>query len=1351
VKTVLIWSSSYKEDVFVNNKFVIKDKLYSAFEFIEKNDMYNLSLALTILGGIVEFSLKDFLHTYIHTFSQEDIEEIMKCKNNENYKNQKFDKFTLGRKMGFLRDCKFIQKVEKKHDKSFAKTKKLLNNDFVSMRNKAAHYLIEVALLDKKSISIITKIDACVETGVNSENDRSPETNQSFLSGFENESSTDINLDFDLSSDFNKNSCIIDKDRIIDQYNLIAAVLNELGFEENYDYETTRYNRFYDYFRSINDKYINESVLPFSCNYAIDSNLLSDFQCYNQLSGKFESFNFIKDSKNISSKCLTECNCLISGEGGIGKSTILHRIYEYCKNYNKTFLRKPFNKDAGHEDFCPIPIFISAHKFKISDDNPYDADDLKADISRQIDNSFSFFEETEKMVRLYYDADNNKSFFIFLIDGLNEASYASNYIENKILNILGEFIEITEKKIQVIIASRKSLQPDERYRSMFKEIRALGLGRENIVKYIEMKNPSFKTDLSFKTDITSKLNNIKILDILKNPMLLTLYTGYKYDNEELKKFDQDIEILKKKSKLIIRESNVPYISDIFWNYIEYKVLFHNIFQPVIVMKTRQLTAPEERGLERKENEHSVYLKVICELIPQIAWEMVSRDLFSIELSDKSIINIMGTFYKKNKANLYIKNKERAIDSFVEYMTNSVCLLKCEDEILSFHHQNFRDFFASCHYISEYMPLTGKSKKKTDKIREKLKNEYLSSNLKLFVGELLNERGTDLSNSKIDMPLKEILGEYKLREEPEDLSDHTVENIFEIDKALDVLNPIDYFDLNIDRLNFSDVKADKMVAFVDQMLNNVSIDSLMSEGVQSKIKRKLLLKHNADTKTADMVHKLLMLSARCASNSNKEYLEKYFYIWFIWAKKLTNKTIFNVFKQDMIIVLASGPLTNLLHSYLEGENIGTGEKGILSVFNDISNSKTTYMNLTNVLRDPVNVKISEIVDKTYDLASEGGLASNFVILILDYYIFKNRKNRENNYGKELIAELIKKMNEEMNEEKKTYIRFRLMSGINFCLQESLLDNTFTAEELDNFKSIFKPIMTNLLNDELNSFSDNTADDYRVFKYGYYFPFGILYTFDNGINEKFDIEKNENLAVSKIVKQIFSKEPIDYKLFQKLIFDVACFSTSTFFAQNLEYIDADCEKDTNKIDNKLLFGCNYLENTFSLFKELIYKLYPVDQKSPSYEQDDTIWISLTEAMSILYYNFPLKTEAFFDSIKAHYLKNGKEGEDYRILRLKQESAKTINKKFEQLCQAQLKGNTFIVKDFITNYQNTWLFASLPNNIYIHFEIVRESFVSWGENSFYKNIDIYNKEPKEFVKQTLKEVLYLLDKEEKAKEKL
>ena len=32
----------------------------------------------------------------------------------------------------------------------------------------------------------------------------------------------------------------------------------------------------------------------------------------------------------------------------------------------------------------------------------------------------------------------------------------------------------------------------------------------------------------------------------------------------------------------------------------------------------------------------------------------------------------------------------------------------------------------------------------------------------------------------------------------------------------------------------------MVAFVDQMLNNVSIDALMSEGVHSKIKKKCIL-------------------------------------------------------------------------------------------------------------------------------------------------------------------------------------------------------------------------------------------------------------------------------------------------------------------------------------------------------------------------------------------------------------------------------------------------------------------------------------------------------------------------------
>lgn len=1298
----------------MKHKSVIKDEFNSAIEFIERGGISNFCHAILSLQAIVEFALNDFFDTYIHTFSKENLEKIKKC---ENKFNKNFDELELGRKMRFLRDSEFIENAGKNHNKYFVNILKLRDSEFVDLRNEAIHRLINTALNDEKYKVLITKINDEIEDSTNIENEKSLNTK--------------------------KNLFIIDRDSTIKQYNLIADVLNELGFEGNYDYETTRYNRFYDYFRSINDKYINEFSLPFSCNYTIDSSLLSDFQCYNQLSGEFQSFNFIKDSKSVSSKCLTECNCLISGEGGIGKSTILHHIYEYCKNYNITFLRKPFEKASGHEDFCPIPIFISAHKFKISDDNPYDADDLKADISRQIDNSFSFFEETEKMARLYCGADNNKPFFIFLIDGLNETSYASNYIGTKILNILGEFIEIAEKRIQVIITSRTNLQSDKRFQSMFKEIKALGLGKENIIKYVETKNPSFKID------IISKLNNIKILDILKNPMLLTLYTGYKYDNEELKKFDQDIEILKKKSKLILRESNALCISDIFWNYIEYKVLFHNIFQPVIVMKTRQLTVPEERGLERKECEQNVYLKVISELIPQIAWELVSRDLFSIELSDKSIINIMGTFYKKNKANLYIKSKERAIDSFIEYMTNSVCLLKCEDEILSFHHQNFRDFFGACYYISEYTPLTGKSKKKIDKIRERLKNEYLSSNIKLFVGELLNERGTDLPESKIDMPLKEVLGEYKLGEESENLSDHTVENIFEIDKALDVLNPIDYFDLNIDRLNFSDVKADKMVAFVDKMLNNVSIDALMSEGVQNKIKKKLSFKHSADTKTADMLQNLFMLSARCASNSNMKYVEKYFDVWLRWArklykykigmpvKKLSSKPILNyVLEEDRVISFALGSLTNLLYSRLKNENIGIGEEGILSIFTEVSNSKSTYMSLMNVLTEPEKTKVSEVKKKIYDLASQGGLASNFVVLIINYYVFNSR---ENDFGEKLINGLVEQMNEEKEEEKKTYIRFRLMSGINFCLQESLLDKNFTQNDLEKFKSIYKQIMTDLLNDELNSFSNKTADDYRNFKYGYYFPFGILYEFDNGINE--------NLVVRKIIDKIFSEEQINYNLFQKLIFDVACCSTNTFFAQNLEYYEDKSENDSSSSTHRL-YGCKYLENTYKLFTTLIYRLYPVQQTSSLYEHEE-IWTSLTEALGILYYNFPLNTEDFFDSIKAHYPENRKICENHSIWDLKRESANAVNKKFEKLCQMKLRGNIFIIKGFIINYKNMWLFADLANNVFLTSELLRKSLVSWGENSFYKNIDIYKREPREFVKQTLKEVLSLLNKEVKFKE--
>lgn len=1349
----------------MHNKAVIKDKFYSAFELIEKNDMSNFCLAITVLGGIVEYSLKDFFYTHIYTFSKEDFEGVIKCKNKENYKNQKFNEFTLGLKIGFLRDSKFIEKIGTIHNKSFNNTLKMLKDNgphnFVSCRNKATHYLIEVASFDKKYIENVARIDACIKARPNSKNDKLSDMNARFDSSFEIASNYDFSLDFELPSYFDENLRSIDKALTIKQYNLVANVLTELGFEGNYDYKTTRYNCF----RSINDKYVKESSLPFSYNYTIDNNLLSDFQSYNHISGKFESFSFIEDSEYESSEHLTKCNCLISGEGGIGKSTILYHIYEYCMNYNKTFMKNPFDKDKGYEDFCPIPIFISAHKFRISDGEDYDAKDLKNDIVRQIEecDEFSFFEEAEKLAHLYNETDNNKPFFIFLIDGLNEITYASNYFGKKILNILGEF---TEKRIQVIITSRTSIQLNEGYQNKFKQIRAQGLAKEKIIKYIEKKEPSAKQD------IINKLKEVKILDILKNPMLLTMYTGYKYGDIELEEFKTGIEGLQLESKLIIRETNGICISEIFWNYIEYRVLFHNIFQPVIEidnkikekLESKQNTDSSseidvleikelKKVLDKEKYKQEIRLKVVNELVPQIAWELTSRNLFSIEISDcrKKIIN---DFYEDNKRDLnpYTIEKDGTIDSIVEYLTNSVGLLKCEDNILSFQHQNFRDFFAACHYISEYTPLTGNCEKRTDQIRERLKNEYLSSNLKLFVGELLNEREADSTNSKNDMPLKEILRQYNLKGIKEDsVDDHTVENIFEIDKALDVLNPNDYFNLNIDRLNFNDVKADIMIAFVERVLNNVQIDELMSEIVWNPMKKKLPFTCNADTKTVDMLHNLLMLSARCASNSNMEYLKEYFNIWFRWvrklyknetdtpAKKLTNRAIFNhVLRKDRIISL-SGPLTNLLYRLLENENIGIGEKGILSIFNEVSNSKPHYLNLMNVFIEPEKIKASEIDDTIYYLASQGGLAPNFSILIMNYYIFKNR---DNNLGKELINELVNKMNAEKDEEKKTYIRFRLMSAINYCLQVSLLDNTFTKEDLDNFKSVFKPIMKHLLDDELKSFSDKTADDYQDFKYGYYFPFGILNAFDDGINESF--------AISQVIEEIFSTEPINYNLFKKLVFDVACSSTGTFFAQNLEYLEENRGTNSNTNDIRL-YGCNYLENTYNLFTELIYRLYPVQQASYSYEQDDMIRTSLTEALSILYYNFPLKTETFFDSINAHYLKYGKVGENYRILGLKLESVNAVNNNFEQLCRAKLRGNTFIVKDFILNYRNMWLLPDLANNILLSFETVRESFVGWIENSFIKNIDIYKREPKAFAKQTLTEVLSLLDKEEKAKQEI
>jgi hypothetical protein len=211
-----------------------------------------------------------------------------------------------------------------------------------------------------------------------------------------------------------------------------------------------------------------------------------------------------------------------------------------------------------------------------------------------------------------------------------------------------------------------------------------------------------------------------------------------------------------------------------------------------------------------------------------------------------------------------------------------------------------------------------------------------------------------------------------------------------------------------------------------------------------------------------------------------------------------------------------------------------------------------------------------------------------------------------------------------------------------------------------------------------------------------------------------------------------------LFQKVILDVACVSTCAFFVQNEIYPDAQGDEETT--------NDHYLWNTFEFFQDLlIRKLYPVTSADSNYESmtlaEKDVWTSLSEALAILYHYYPLKTGAFLDRVSKHYKDHKAHARYEDILQLKNGLNNITKNKFNKLCKAGKSKEEYTIAKFIENYKNVLAFADLANNVLIAFPIVTETLVMWGEKSFLKNIDDYEKNPENFIKQTLKELFSIL----------
>jgi hypothetical protein len=1162
----------------------------------------------------------------------------------------------------------------------------------------------------------------------------------------------------------------IDKAIVIRYFNIISEALTDLKYKDYKKVTFAEYHNvirrreLFNYVKQFKEDYkstMEKCVTSPETESAIEQDLYSEFK-YDYSKSDAEPINLFDEI------CKSNDNFWITGEGGIGKTTMLNFIYQEKK---KAFCNENMESYDPYEEspvnFLPIPIFVSGYRLNILS-NSSKSNCFTHAINGLMDGNFNILEKANKLVELYepLPEKTGRPVIILLLDGFNEVpGLDDERVREEFLNYCNELSN--NHHIQIIVTSRTNVFRADK--NVFKKkISAIGVNIDKIAPYIRQH----RKDLD-DTTIQTALKKKKIFDILKNPMYLRLYTKYQFDiivktNQEDKEKSERIKELVGNKTIVPIESNINNMCKayILWNYVQY-ILYNNVFR-------QRVDVPWNIKKYQAEVERNQYkfAALLSRFLPKIAGKLVECTPWEMESLDDPFEKQLETFLGNN--NIVLK------ESAMWFLTDVTGLLgadivngKCS---IRFSHQNFRDFFATCDYTKIHLSGFAKyleescdqletnhlnkhennqilSQINQSELHNQLKTKPILSDIKMLTGELLGERDEDRSSI-----LKNILKKCLEKNESETMEYQTIENIFEIYKSLGTLQLIEFLQADFEKLNLNDVNHKEIISFVAETLKTIDLKQLVSETISLLPEKKSLaskimpllqgnmsllqeawqllsemsFSEKKDVELLKRLRSILRLSAHCTNYLRKEDVREIYSVWLIWAKKsLSSMGLSNDF-----IAIVLPHLGYLGYQFLASENLGIGENDFLNIFKEVKESKNDFQTLLMILDKKVTkeqLQNETIVDAMYALASRNDYASNFACFLLDYYLYSL------DGGLKLITTLSDNRDKEQDPVKKTMIQFRIISGINFYVQESWCN----GKEINNELIALQNTMNAFLKKELENFSSEMAINYKTFKYGYYFPFGNFFAFDNGI----ECVAAEHPDKPKIIKQntktetlrkIFEGNNINLALFQKVILDIACVSTCTFFVQNEIYSDEQVGEETR--------NDRYLCNTFEFFEELIVeKLYPVNSTDSTYdcmtETDKIVWNSLCEALAILYHYYPSKTEAFLDRISKQYQENHAYNRSNAIGHLKDALKDITKKEFAYLCTAELKDKRLTIAKFIENYKNVLAFADLANNVLIAFPIVTETLAMWGKKSFLKNIDDYVENPENFVKQTLTELFSVL----------
>lgn len=360
-------------------------------------------------------------------------------------------------------------------------------------------------------------------------------------------------------------------------------------------------------------------------------------------------------------------SALILGDGGMGKTMSLLRIWEKLLDGQDTpvpifVALNEYNLAKGEERSDFIARYIVQHYLRINQVT-----------NELLDNVWNFFKSERPK-------DSLPSIMI-LLDGLNEVTADRTNLNAELLRLSKEATDV-----QLVVTSRFGAVENLAWAQGFQQMKLLPLDYKVISQYLSKNN----RDLPEEGEIYG---------LLTNPMMLTIYTQTEQQSQEYgddTRFDFKYPVNRE--------------AELLWN-----------FREAQLVKLHENTGTEPSPEILEERNFQIFLMKY--VVPYIAWLMEKSGQFYITdrirsgagfdfgglvseafhtLKEKGLSTDFDAFWKYLKDDIGLDSISDAVwktRKIRKYLVEYLYILVPEGDELRFLHQNFRDFYASCHLLN----------------------------------------------------------------------------------------------------------------------------------------------------------------------------------------------------------------------------------------------------------------------------------------------------------------------------------------------------------------------------------------------------------------------------------------------------------------------------------------------------------------------------------------------------------------------------------------------------------------------------------------------------------------------------